>query len=319
VSVSAVTRVNSKIQRLAAAYASSPGGSMPCSSGTQCGMLRPCADAAQLVKLKVTAAAALSTALGFVLAGAEIGAAFLFAVSGTFLMACASAAINEIQDSKVDKLMERTRGRPIPARRMTCREAAGISLVLALAGTGLLARLDSAVPLCLGILTMAWYNLFYTYLKRISAFAVLPGALTGALPPLIGWSAAGGDLADPRALAIAAFFFFWQIPHFWILLLLFSGDYARAGLPSLESVFSARQIKRLTFVWLVGAAASGLALPLTGAANSDWFTPVYLCLASLLLACSARGLWGKTNYRQVFVCINLFMLATMVVLFVQSV
>lgn len=267
----------------------------------------------ELVKLKITAASALTTALGFVLAQRQTGVVFCLTVGGTFLLACASAALNEIQEAGIDRRMMRTAARPIPAGRITKGQAMIIAIFLTLAGSGCLMLCGNLVPFYLGLSTMAWYNLVYTYLKRVSALAVLPGALTGAIPPLIGWTAAGGTAADPRVLALAVFFFFWQIPHFWVLALLYRGDYLRAGLPSLENLFSAAQIKRLTFVWLLAAAVSGLLLPLTGAAGI-WFTPAYLLCIVPLLIYTCRNLW-ISNYGRVFTAINLFMLATLSILF----
>ena len=79
----------------------------------------------------------------------------------------------------------------------------------------------------LGFLTVIWYNIVYTYLKRISSLAVIPGSLIGALPPLVGWASSGSSIFSPRPLGIALFFFIWQIPHFWLLLLNFGGDYEK--------------------------------------------------------------------------------------------
>jgi heme o synthase len=272
-------------------------------------------DLLELAKVRITAAVTLTTALGYVLVKPEISSALLAAALGTFLLACGSAALNQIQDCEIDRRMERTRRRPLPSGRLSMLQAGAAAALLTLAGAALLHALLPSAPLALGLLTMAWYNLAYTYLKRVSPLAVIPGALCGALPPLIGWSAAGGELLDLRALALALFFFMWQIPHFWVLLLIWSRDYAAAGLPTLEELLNASQIKRVTFVWLTAAALCGALLPLCGIGGAPWFLWLYLTLAAAVLAGAARALWVSADYRRLFAEINLFVLAAAALLF----
>ena len=106
--------------------------------------------------------------------------------------------------------------------------------------------------------TLFSYNLVYTPLKKFTAFAVIPGSLVGALPPVIGWAGAGGDLFTQDILLVSMFFFIGQIPHFWLLLLMFGDQYKLAGLPSLNQVFNEEQIKRITFTWVLTTLAAGL-------------------------------------------------------------
>lgn len=113
-----------------------------------------------------------------------------------------------------------------------------------------------------GIFTFFWYNGVYTPLKRKTAFAIIPGALVGALPPVAGWTAAGGDLLDGRIIMIAAYFFIWQIPHFWLLLMLYGNDYEKGGFPTLNRVFSPEQLKRITVMWLIGNVMTAMMIPL---------------------------------------------------------
>ena len=116
----------------------------------------------------------------------------------------------------------------------------------------------------LGLLNLLWYNAIYTPLKKKTALAIIPGSLVGAIPPMIGWVAAGGYVFDPGILMIAFFFFIWQIPHFWLLLLMFNKDYERAGFPTLTKIFNHEQLSRITFVWISATAVSGILIPLYG-------------------------------------------------------
>jgi len=111
-----------------------------------------------------------------------------------------------------------------------------------------------------GLFTILWYNGVYTYSKRLTAFAVVPGALTGALPPLIGWLAAGGGFWDKPIIFLEFLFFTGQIPHFWLLVLKYGEEYSKAGIPALTNVFSLPQINRLTFTWVVTSVIAAVFL-----------------------------------------------------------
>ena len=111
-----------------------------------------------------------------------------------------------------------------------------------------------------GLFTILWYNGVYTYSKRLTAFAVVPGALTGALPPLIGWLAAGGGFWDKPIIFLEFLFFTGQIPHFWLLVLKYGEEYSQAGIPALTNVFSLPQINRLTFTWVVASVIAAVFL-----------------------------------------------------------
>ncbi|HEY5470277.1 MAG TPA: UbiA family prenyltransferase, partial [Bacteroidales bacterium] len=99
-----------------------------------------------------------------------------------------------------------------------------------------------------------------TYAKKITAFAVIPGAITGALPPLIGWIAAGGGLWEKPIIFIEFLLFIGQIPHFWLLILKYGEEYKLAGIPALTDVFNISQIKRITFSWVVSSVVAALFL-----------------------------------------------------------
>ncbi|MEJ2720508.1 MAG: UbiA family prenyltransferase, partial [bacterium] len=130
---------------------------------------------------------------------------------------------------------------------------------------------SNLAAMMLGALTVFWYNGVYTPLKRVTAFAAVPGGVVGAIPPVIGWVAGGGSPADPRILAVAVFFFMWQVPHFWLLLLSTADDdYERAGMPSLTRLFSFDQVARISFMWIFGAAIVCLAIPLFGIIRAGW-------------------------------------------------
>jgi protoheme IX farnesyltransferase len=236
----------------------------------------------QLGKMKISLLATLSAASGYLLATARIAADMLVPTTAVFFLACGSCALNQYQERKVDRLMVRTRSRPIPSGRLSPETALSISLGLILSGFVILLSGANMTALCLGLFAVAWYNGVYIYLKKRTAFAVIPGALIGAIPPALGWVSGGGSLLDPRIWAVALFFFIWQVPHFWLLLVDFSRDYESAGLPVITKTFSTRQIKRILFIWLLSTGVSSLVLSTFGYLYSFSWYAVLLTTASWL-------------------------------------
>ena len=160
-------------------------------------------------------------------------------------------------------------------------------------------------PTALVFLTVLWYNGVYTWLKKRTAFAAIPGALIGAIPPAIGWSAAGGRPEDPALAALCLFFFLWQVPHFWLLLFKHGDDYSRAGLPSLTRIFSARQLVHLTFIWMLVTFASSLLFWLYGLTRSPWVDLALLAGGVWLTARACRCVLSG-SYSPAFRSLNLY-------------
>ncbi|MGE5843513.1 MAG: protoheme IX farnesyltransferase, partial [Syntrophaceae bacterium] len=221
-----------------------------------------------LCKARISLFSSLSAAMGFILAADPAWETFPALLAGVFLLACGACALNQYQERDADARMARTTKRPIPSGKIRPAHALGVALLLILSGEGLLLFTGTAAVPLLGIAAVLWYNVLYTGLKRVSAFAVVPGALVGAIPPAMGWSAGGGSLADPSLAALVFFFFMWQVPHFCLHLLTYGREYTEAGLPSLTDVFRAEQLERLTFQWVSATAVSALLLGLSGLLQS---------------------------------------------------
>lgn len=265
----------------------------------------------ELTKFRISVASTFTAAAGYIAFrhGADLGLAA--ALLGILLMAMGSCALNEVQERDYDARMERTRNRPIPRGTFSARTAAAIAFGLAAAGFLLLLAGNLAAAL-LGALAMLWYNGFYTPLKRVSAFAVVPGAVIGALPPAIGWCAAGGGLRDPGVLALAFVYFIWQVPHFWLLVGLHAEGYQGAGFPTLMQRVGKPGLARLTFTWTCGTAAACALLPVFRIVQAP--PPlVLLAAAALWLVVTALPLLRKDialpGFRRAFMNINVFALA----------
>ncbi|MFN4183032.1 MAG: protoheme IX farnesyltransferase, partial [bacterium] len=154
----------------------------------------------QLAKIRITFLAGLSTTAGFILHSREWQWKVLIPSLGIFLLASASSAFNHLQDRELDAFMERTRRRPLPAGKLLPHQVLTFAITLFLLGCVTLITGKCLPALWLGLLAMGLYNAMYTPLKRKSPFAVIPGSLIGAIPPLAGWMCAGGNPLAPEIL-----------------------------------------------------------------------------------------------------------------------
>ena len=242
-------------------------------------------DRIELTKPRITAMVVFTALVGFVTAAdAPLrGAALAAALVGTGLVAAGAAVLNQVLERDTDALMERTRQRPLPAGRVLPAEAVAFGTGVTLAGHALLLAVCGPLPAAVAFVTWASYLFVYTPLKRRTPLATLVGAVPGALPPVIGWTARTGSL-DQGAFILFAILFLWQVPHFLAIAWLYRDDYARGGFPMLpvldrEGSFTARQavvhslalllVSLLPFpagiagpVYLAGAALLGVALTL---------------------------------------------------------
>lgn len=236
---------------------------------------------AELTKIKITFFVMVTTGFGYIAATDIYDLKIIPVLFGVLSLACGSASLNHYQERFTDSLMSRTKNRPLPSGRISPSKVLEISVLLILVGTVLLFLSGNFISALFGLLNLIWYNGIYTPLKRKSSLAIIPGSLVGAIPPIIGWTAAGGDLLNPQILMIAFFFFIWQIPHFWLLLLVLDEDYKKAGMPTLTSLFSKDQLARVTFIWIMATAISSLFLPMVALVETEIIK--YLIVFSVIL------------------------------------
>jgi heme o synthase len=217
-------------------------------------------DYLQLSKLTIMLPVSLTGFTGYFIFKPHITFNLISVTIGILLTAVSASSLNQIQEAGLDSKMKRTHDRPLPSGRISLRSALLFSSVCLVAGILLIYKGGNFLAASVGLFTVLWYNGIYTYSKRITAFAVVPGALTGALPPLIGWVAAGGGVFDKPILFLEFLFFTGQIPHFWLLILKYGEEYSKAGVPSLTNVFNSGQINRLTFTWIVTSVIAAVFL-----------------------------------------------------------
>ncbi|MBZ0157530.1 MAG: protoheme IX farnesyltransferase [Alphaproteobacteria bacterium] len=266
-----------------------------------------------LCKPRITLLSTASAAAGFLLAPHGGGRSLAGLTAGVLLLAGGSCALNHYMDRHLDRLMPRTWNRPLPAGRIRPCAALLFSLVLVAAGLLLLVR-GSLAAAVLGAGTAFWYNCFYTYLKRKSAFAAVPGGVAGALPPAIGWVSAGGGLPGMELVAVCSLLFLWQIPHSWLLALQWGREYEGAGIPSVAALLSREQLTRVLFVWINAAAVTCLLIPLHAAAGSPVSCFLFIAAAAGLSLQGIRLFREDRDsgvYRAVFRGINFSMAQVM--------
>lgn len=147
---------------------------------------------------------------------------------GGFLISGASVAINQLMEKEYDAMMDRTQNRPLPSERISCHEAIWFSVLAGSSGLFILWQTTNMLTMGLAALSLLLYAFVYTPLKRVGPIAVFAGAIPGALPPLIGWTAAS-EIITHEALIIFGIQFIWQFPHFWAIAWICDEDYKKAG------------------------------------------------------------------------------------------
>lgn len=275
----------------------------------------------ELGKVRITAFVAISTSVGYIMASGSLDAGLILPTIGVFLLAVSASALNHYQESDIDGLMNRTKDRPIPSGRITSRNVLYVSILFFILSSTIILLSSNEKAMFIGWVAFVWYNLIYTPLKRKYAFAVVPGSVIGALPPIIGWVAAGGSPYEPQILALALFFFIWQVPHFWLLLLVHGKDYEQAGLPTLTQIFDNSQLSRITFVWIIGLSTSCFLIPLFGVSNSVITYSTLFLLGLWLVYSTGKMLfvyYNQSSFRKAFMQINIYVLAVVVILSIDK-
>lgn len=222
----------------------------------------------ELTKPRLSFLSVLTALVGYLLGtrGPE-WVPLLAVLVGTSFAAGGAAALNQWAERHADARMHRTRLRPLPTGRVQPRVAALFGLGLTFGGSAILALGTHPLAGGLALLTVALYLLVYTPLKRLTVWNSEVGAVPGALPPLIGWAAARGQL-DPAAWVLFAILFCWQLPHFMSIAWLYRADYARGGFVMAGShPDGGRHLVRQAVVFTAGLILASLAPLLIGAAS----------------------------------------------------
>ncbi|MEN3038061.1 MAG: heme o synthase [Candidatus Kryptonium sp.] len=207
-----------------------------------------------LIKHRLTTLVVFTTGMGYLIARkGEIDLLnFIITILGVFLVVGSANAMNQVFEQKVDGMMKRTAGRPLPSNRMKKETAILIAILMLIFGEYMLYKFVNSISAALALIAFVIYVFAYTPLKRITPFCTFIGAIPGAIPPVIGWTAVRGQI-ELGAIILFGIQFIWQFPHFWSIALLCKSDYERAGfkvLPSSDDRVTAINLVIYTFMLL---------------------------------------------------------------------
>ena len=274
-----------------------------------------------LTKFVLSFAVSLSALFAYVMATGEFTTDVFIATFAVLLVAMGVSTLNQVQEYKEDALMERTKRRPIASGKMSPLSGIIIAAILIILSLVIIYDLLGITGINLFLFAFIWYNLVYTPLKKTSALAVVPGAILGVIPPAIGWLAAGHSLLEVEFYALGIFYFVWQVPHFWLLVMLFYGEYDNGGYPTAMKLFGKNTLQKLTFVWLILTIQAGYFMV-------DIFDPASNTILVLLLVTGFLGFLSSLQLvsskfelkhaRKIFYQINLAFLTTVILVAIDK-
>ncbi|MFN8210835.1 MAG: protoheme IX farnesyltransferase [Bacteroidales bacterium] len=274
-----------------------------------------------LIKYRLSLAVTFSAVTGYFVSGRYSTGSFFFLVTGIFILTCGAAALNQYTEKDIDARMERTKNRPVPAGRIRPETALAVSIILIISGS-LLLGICGVIPFILGLLSVFIYNIVYTRLKRITLFSIIPGALVGALPPMIGFASSGAEMPGKEIILFSSFMFLWQVPHFWLILIRNREDYLRAGFRTFSSSFPEYVIRLLVFGWALMTTLSLIILSAAGVALTGIFNYILIGLNIFFILMFYSLLFSKektVSVKMAFMLINSFSLAIMILFILDAV
>lgn len=272
-------------------------------------------DYISFTKAILSFAVGLPGVMVYLLATNEITANLGISFLAIFLLALGVSALNQFQERHLDALMPRTQNRPLVTGRIGASE--GLAIIIGLIGLSMVVIYNvlGYQGVLIFALVVFLYNGVYTPMKKVSAYAVFPGAILGVIPPVLCWMAAGASLMQPSFLVLAWFYFIWQIPHFWLLVLMYQNDYNKAKFPNMANVLGGESLARITYVWILFTIISGLMAV-------SFFMPESQIILGLILAHSLFLLYKglvllkKDTWKDKRVCRKTFMQLNMYTLLV---
>lgn len=244
----------------------------------------------------------LSAFAGACLSYHHIGFHHLYAMLAATFLSFGCSALNQFQERDLDGMMQRTKKRPLPSGNLMPKEVLVLSVSLILMGMGFIVLSESLSAILIGIFVIVGYNFLYTPFKRISPFSVMLGSFSGAVPPLLGYTMAGGSPFDVKILLVSATLYLWQTPHFAILADMHADDYIQAGFKTLRHSYGEDKSRLFISVWSAAYFAALMFLPL-----ADIYVYKYTMFAHIAVALPAAFivLFYSDNPRIRFHTLNL--------------
>ena len=275
---------------------------------------------ADLAKYKLSAAVTLSTVTGYFLSGNQIDNTIFIVAAGVFFLSSGSASMNQYTEREADSIMNRTSKRPLPAMRITGKNALLASLLFFMAGSILL-LINGLIPFLLGIFNVFLYNVIYTKLKRITPLSIIPGSLVGAIPPLIGFAASGSSFPNTGIIGFSLFMFLWQLPHFWLIIIKYGDEYNAAGFATITKYLNDKQIRNFIFFWVLFSSGLIFLFFIISEIPGKALPGLFLILNVTFILLFHRLLFARKYKGQIkgaFILINSFSLIIMFLFIVAS-
>ena len=280
----------------------------------------PVRDYLELSKARIVAMVLITTAAGFAMGSHPVDwLLMLNTLVGTALVAAGTNALNQYVEREHDAKMRRTARRPLPAGRMTPRAALVFSSAIAIIGTIYLGFAVNWLTAALGAFTLTSYIFVYTPLKRVSTICTLIGAIPGAIPPLMGWTAATNSLSLGGWIAFGILFL-WQLPHFMAISWMYREDYARGGFAMLSVLdHDGAAVARQAIFYSLALLAVSVLPSIFGMTGLVYLAGAIVA-GTALLAASIRFFFdrGIRNARSLFMISNLYLLTVMLLLVVNA-
>jgi len=225
---------------------------------------------------------------------------------GVFLLACGCASLNSFQERFHDEFLKRTSRRPLVQKSVSSNHAIIQAVLLLSLGLLVILVFSNIKAFLAGIAGIVIYNFIYTILKSKSIYAIVPGAIAGAMPPCIGWLASGGDLVSHQAMLLVLLLVFWQIPHFFLVLLNHRADYSQSISPNLLQDLSEPALKRIFLPWITALAIIMIIFCLVPPDMGLWGKVLILanCLVLLSIFYFQMLKAGESKYNFLFQILN---------------
>jgi len=268
-----------------------------------------------LTKYRIALLSTLSGVLGFYIIKKELISILIFYLS-LYLLASGSLAMNQYIERDFDRLMERTKKRPIINKELSSTNAFLIAILLLSCGLLIMYLKFGLLSFLTGFTAFFIYIFIYTPLKRKTPFAFFPGALIGAIPPITGWVSAGGEIFSPIIISLSLYFFIWQVPHFLILFYNLSEDYKRAGFKSIKDVFPENIFKAIIYTWVSATLLFSFVFPLFGVINSKNLFLIFVIFSIIMLFIFSVLIKDLKNSKKIFNLLNFYTLSLITFIFI---
>lgn len=270
----------------------------------------------KIAKVPLCLLVAFSSLFGFLYATPILTEKAVYLFVAILLLSCGSATLNSFQERRTDSNLQRTKNRPLVQRNISDNSALTQAILLIITGLLALYFFFDIKTFVTGLIAVVLYNFIYTCLKSKSLFAIIPGTLSGAIPPYIGWLASGGEMMSFRAILPVLLLIFWQIPHFFLVLLNHKLDYTSSIVPNILKKLSETSLKRVFMPWITALAVTMITFTVlpSNIGNLGRLLIVINAVVLFTLFCVQFVYMKHPNYGYLFKHLNLSIFIIMIVI-----